>query len=459
MQLHAILILAILIISAGAPSEAASDPSQPDVVELAMMIEVKPGSPQQALQPPTGTDTTGSLNLSPSGAMGLPATDTANPASSAGASSFMSGQDPSDTASTSATEPVAPPSTKLVVVGWQGAYGQALRRAVLDPFRDSAEVEIEYVAATSGSSVPEAGVDWDVADVPSVVARQACETGAIAQLGTVRLTPGAYGAHAQEDFLAGSLDRCAVGSFAWSSLVLVDPRAFRRGLPETLADVFDAKRFRQKRAFARSPRYLLEMALLADGVAPGRVYGELATREGQMRAFKKLDGIRKYIVWSDKPETAMKLLGKSEVGMATAFSGRAFYALASELRPYRIIWDGQIYDLSVWVVSSKSQSKAAALDFVAFATRPDRLAAVSRWFPYGPVRLSAVDLVGRHPTLGMDLQPFLPTAPANMANALRFNERFWQHYEAPLQQSLEAWIKGEKPLPDVAAPTGAARAH
>jgi putative spermidine/putrescine transport system substrate-binding protein len=345
---------------------------------------------------------------------------------------------------------------KLVVVGWQGAYGQALRRAVLDPFRDATKVEIEYVAATGSATLPSSGVEWDVADVPSIVAREACRAGVAAPLDSVRLTPGAFGAVAEADFLSGSLGRCAIGSFAWSSLVLVDPKAFRKGLPEKLADVFDGKRFKQKRAFARSPRYLLEMALLADGVEPGRVYGELMTRQGLKRAFKKLDGIRKLIVWSDKPETAMKLLGKGGVGMATAFSGRAFYALASELKPYRMIWDGQIYDLSVWVVSSTSRSKAVALDFITFATRADRLAAVSRWFPYGPVRYSALDLVGRHPTLGMDLEPFLPTAPANMATALQFNELFWQHYESSLAQSLEAWIRGDDPLPDAVPATGAA---
>jgi putative spermidine/putrescine transport system substrate-binding protein len=190
------------------------------------------------------------------------------------------------------------------------------------------------------------------------------------------------------------------------------------------------------------------MALLADGVAPGRVYGELSSRSGLKRAFKKLDGIRKQIVWVPKPEAALQLLARGEVAMTTAFSGRAFYALASELKPYKLIWDGQVYDLSLWVVSSKSAAKDRALEFVSFATRADRLAAVARWFPYGPVRLSALELVGPHPTLGVDLNPFLPTHPANLTNALRFNERFWQRNEVALTQSLEAWIAGKPPLPE-----------
>jgi putative spermidine/putrescine transport system substrate-binding protein len=334
-----------------------------------------------------------------------------------------------------------------------------LRRGVLDPFRDNTRVEIEALPASSTDGLPASTMSWDVADVSPAVAKQACESGEIVQLDTLRLSPGAFGTTPDQDFISGSLGRCAVGSFVWSSLVLINPKAFRKGAPETLADVFDGRRFKQKRAFARSPRYLLEMALIADGVAPGRVYGELSTRSGLKRAFKKLDGIRKWIVWSDKPESALKLLGKGEAAMATAFSGRAFYALASELKPYRMIWDGQVYDLSVWVVSSASSARPTAEEFVTYATRADRLAAVSRWFPYGPVRLSALDLVGRHPTLGLDLQPFLPTAPANMATAVRFNELFWHQNETALMLSLESWIAGKDPLPTEPPPAAGVAAR
>lgn len=36
---------------------------------------------------------------------------------------------------------------------------------------------------------------------------------------------------------------------------------------------------------------------MADGVAPKDVYGVLATKEGQDRAFKKLDEIKSSIQW------------------------------------------------------------------------------------------------------------------------------------------------------------------
>lgn len=433
-------ILALSMVLLAHPA-VAGDPTQPDGVEVALTIETLPAAIPTTSQPPAAAS---GLQLPPSDSQGRASADTPKAPPAAATSSFADEPDPSETATTTVPDPVEPPATKLVVAGWGGAYGQAMRKAVLDPYRDNSRIEIEVIAGTDGSGLPAAG-SWDVADVSPAVARRACAAGDLAMLDEIRPSAG--------DFIPGSFGRCGIGSFAWSSLVLVDPKAFRKGLPETLADVFDGRRFKQKRAFARSPRYLLEMALLADGVPPGRVYGELSTRDGLKRAFKKLDGIRKLIVWADRPEAALKLLGRGEVGIATAFSGRAFYAIASELKPYRMIWDGQIYDLSVWVVSGRSQAKAEAIDFVSFATRADRLAAFSRWYPYGPVRLSALGLVGKHPTLGIDLAPFLPTSAANMTTALRFNELFWQHNEGALRQSLEAWIKGEPPLPKAPPPT------
>ena len=420
--------------------------------QLAVNIEVMQGATGSGLQPPAAKVET----VVPPASAAAPKASTAVTAPAASVPAATDSADPAETASTSAPEPAPPPASKLVIVGWGGAYGQALKRAVYDPFHDDTQIELETQTATSASSLPPSAVAWDVADVSPLVAQQGCRSGALAEMGGVQLAAGALGAPAAQDFLDGSLSRCAVGSFAWSSVVVIDPRAFRKGAPETLADIFDGKRFKQKRAFARSPRYLLEMALLADGVAPNRVYGELSTRAGLKRAFKKLDGIRKTIVWTPKPEIALQLMSRGEAAITTAYSGRAFYALASELKPYKLIWDGQVYDLSVWVVSSKSAAKDKAQQFVSFATRPDRLAAVARWFPYGPVRLSALNLVGTHPTLGLDLNPFLPTTPANMTSALRFNEAFWQANETMLTQSLEAWIAGKPPLPEAEPAAGSA---
>ena len=64
------------------------------------------------------------------------------------------------------------------------------------------------------------------------------------------------------------------------------------GNPETIADFFDVKNFPGKRGLHTWGNASIEMALMADGVAPGDVYDTLSTPEGVDRAFAKLDTIK-----------------------------------------------------------------------------------------------------------------------------------------------------------------------
>ena len=47
----------------------------------------------------------------------------------------------------------------------------------------------------------------------------------------------------------------------------------------------------------QGPKLNLELALMADGVAPDDVYKVLSTEEGVNRAFSKLDKIKPLIQW------------------------------------------------------------------------------------------------------------------------------------------------------------------
>ena len=62
--------------------------------------------------------------------------------------------------------------------------------------------------------------------------------------------------------------------------------------PASWADFWDVKKFPGKRALRKGPKYTLEFALMADGVAPKDVYKVLAGKDGQDRAFKKLDELK-----------------------------------------------------------------------------------------------------------------------------------------------------------------------
>ena len=314
---------------------------------------------------------------------------------------------------------------------------------------------------------------WDVAEVDSEKARQACDAGLIERIDTAVLVRSPDGTAPEKDYITGGLTPCAVASVSWSSLIAFDQRAWpaqastARGAkrpktapvaaprqPDKLKDVFDTATFPGKRALRRDPRYLLELSLIADGVAPEDVYRVLASDEGTYRAFNRLEALRTHINWVDSPAAASKQLADRTAVMAMMYSGRAFQHIAVEAKPYGLIWDGQVYRLSTWVVA-KGAPQVAARAFLGVASAPAHMAMQAMLFPYGPPRASAIARVGRHPVLKSDMAAYLPTAPANLRTALAYDGRFWETHERRLTGLFEAWLMAPLPTPVQSSAPGA----
>ena len=135
-----------------------------------------------------------------------------------------------------------------------------------------------------------------------------------------------------------------------------------------MADFFDLDKFPGKRGMRRGPKPNLEFALIADGVPAAEVYDVLSTDAGIDRAFAKLDTIKDSVVWWEAGAQPPQLLADGEVVMTTAYNGRIFNAVAAEGKPFTIVWDGQIYDLDLWVIPKGAKNKDLAMDFLSFST-------------------------------------------------------------------------------------------
>lgn len=351
------------------------------------------------------------------------------------------------------------PKVKLTISSWGGAYEQSQRKAYFDPFAKQSDHEVDVV--THGGDEAEITAKltadpspWDVVDLGAETVANACDEGLLEPIDAATLTEDADGGPAQADFFAHGLQKCGVASVAWAATIVHNRRAFDKQAPQSLADVFDAGRFAGKRALPKSPKYTLELALLADGVAPSEVYRTLETEDGIARAFASLDRIKESIVWWQSAQEPLKLLADGDAAIALAFNGRIFSAIVRDHEPLEIIWDGQIYDLDLWAIPKHAQHKDAARQFIAFATEPKRLAAQTKWFPYGPMRKSALTLVSKHAEADVNMADFLPTASGNFDNALRFDGAWWKKNLAQLQQRFDAWLTKPKQLPEAADEDG-----
>lgn len=357
------------------------------------------------------------------------------------------GSAPAASASPQPTESAAPKSAKprLVVSSWGGAYGKAQQQAIVDPLSRSLGLQIERRTDAGNKQALDTA---DVAELDQSDLIAACRAGRLVKMRTL-LSSSEYDDVAGvdgSDFMANSFSDCGLPTFAWSSILIANGAAMKKlarrryRAPSRLSDLLRPKRFPGKRALIRSPKRVLEMVTLANGVAPEEVYQVLATRDGQDQAFKLLDGLSKHILWVDGPREALLALDEGKVTIAMTFSGRAFRRLiASTLLP---IWDGHIIDYASWVVPVSSANRDGAKRFILAATSAESLAAQARIWPYGPMRRSALPLARRHDMLDTELARFMPTSEMRFDQGLVLNAAFWAEHGAKLHDRFDAWLEG-----------------
>lgn len=85
----------------------------------------------------------------------------------------------------------------------------------------------------------------------------------------------------------------------------------------TWRDFWNVTQYPGRRGLQKDAFSALSIALLADGVPPGDVVEALSTSSGILRAFKKLNQLRPYIVWWTTPNDANFLLYKKRVLMSS----------------------------------------------------------------------------------------------------------------------------------------------
>lgn len=332
---------------------------------------------------------------------------------------------------------------ELTVVSWGGAYTKSQVEAYHKPWIAKTGNKIVSEDYNGGlaevkAQVEAGNVTWDVVDVELSDAIRGCDEGLLEEIDHSILPAAPDGTSAQDDFIEGALNDCAVANIVWSTIFAYNSE--KTSGVSGIADFFDLEKFPGKRGLRKNPKSLLEMALMADGVPAGEVYDMLETDEGVARAFAKLDTIKDSVVWWEAGAQPPQLLADGEVVMTTAYNGRIFNAAAGEGQPFEVNWDGQILDFDLWVIPKGAPNKEAALDFVAFSTDTQRLADQASWIAYGPARKSSGPLVGKYHDGSVEMGGHMPTAEANLNNALVNNFEFWADNQDELNERFNAWL-------------------
>jgi putative spermidine/putrescine transport system substrate-binding protein len=278
------------------------------------------------------------------------------------------------------TNPPKAEGTTLTLASYGGAYQEAQRKGWMEPYSALTGVTFQESEESSNATIKaqvEAGqVTWDVVDVGNDFGLDAH-----ADL----LEPLDYTKIKRDEILDGFAGTYRVADITYGVVLGYNTDETAGEVPEGWADFFDTAKFPGKRGFwDYSAGGIFEFALLADGVAPDKLYPlDLE------RATAKLDTIKDDIVFWGSGAESQDLLGKGEVAMAMIWNGRAYSAKHIDNNPVEIQWNGQIVTADYLVVPKGTPNKDAAMDFIAWTTCKENNAAPSKYIPYGPTNKNA----------------------------------------------------------------------
>jgi putative spermidine/putrescine transport system substrate-binding protein len=310
----------------------------------------------------------------------------------------------------------------LTVALLAGGPTQALRQVYVAPFV-AAGTPVQVAMRQPGlESLRTGGAAWDVVQVTAATLAPACQAGLVEKLDWTALG-------GRDHMLAQGATECGLGAFARATVLSWDREKFP-GTP-SWQDFWDIAKVPGKRGLRRTPRGTLEIALLADGVAPADIYRTLRTDDGVGRAFRRLDQLAPYIVWwNNGDREAVKLLASGAALMTAAPS--AAVALANRAGPHHfgLQWAGGLIEAEYWAIAKGATRPHEATLFLAAAADPKLQARLPDLAALGGLARGAND------GLPPDLLAVSPTA--NLGGALFIDEAFWRENDDKLGKRFDA---------------------
>lgn len=328
----------------------------------------------------------------------------------------------------------------LTVASWGGALAKAQTETMYKPFevKNNIKVISDHRGGGLGeiaAQVKSNNIKWDIVDITPNEAIKGCEEGLFEKIDIGKLPAGADGSIATKDFLPGAIYPCAVATNIFANVLAYDRAKLGNNGPKSLEDFFDTQKFPGKRGAYKSAIGITEWALMADGVAPGDVYKVMRTPTGIDRAFRKLDTIKKDIIWWSAGTQPVQMLVSGDVIMTYAWSGRIADANVKDKKDFAISWDGHTTMANMFAIVKGNNNLAASQEFIRVATSTQAAANLVTYLPYTPSRLSSMALIPND----APNKSWLP-GNQNPGRSLRIDPEFWVEYGDDLSKRFNGWL-------------------
>jgi len=310
---------------------------------------------------------------------------------------------------------------EMVFASWGGSYQAAQEAAYCIPFMESTGALVIQDGPMSGSklrTMVEAGEPiWDAVDVTDTFL------------------------FANEDLFedldfnivdASALDQAyvhpkGIGAIVWSYNIGYNSDVVGDDVPQNWADVFDVEKYPGKRAFRDRIYPMMEIALMADGVAPEDLYPLDIDR-----AFRKLDTIKDHVIWYSSNSVSQQLFVDGEVGVGIILNGRAF-DVNKKGAPVHVQWNQNIRSIDYLVIPKGAPNAEVAQHFMNATADADNQALMANTLAYAPVNPAAFADVEE------SVLPWLATSEENQAKGFLIRADYWRDNLAELTERWTEW--------------------
>lgn len=316
----------------------------------------------------------------------------------------------------------------ITFVSQGGAYQEAQSKAILEPAAKKLGLPLKQDSSPKAypiikTQVESGKVSWDVVDLPTGDCLRGEAEGLFEKLDPA-LIPNAA------QLPAELKDDYTVGYISYSTVLAYRTDAFKgENVPKTWADFWDTQKFPGQRSLRNLPRPTLEIALMADGVAPDKLYPLDVER-----AFKKLEEIKPHIAtwWTSGGQSA-QLISDGEVDMIQAWNGR-ITAVQADGAPVAFDYNQGVLETNSLCVLKGTPNKAAAMKFVNEAIDATLQAALPMIIDYGPLNPEAF----KTGTIPAERAAKLPSSPQNISRQALLSAKWWASQEGV--KAEERWL-------------------
>ena len=314
-------------------------------------------------------------------------------------------------------------SGSITVTCWGGVYESAVKSCFAEPFAKETGMTVNLVNSADLTrmkvQVDSKNVSWDVFDSvgPQIMSGsrqglwETIDTAIVDTSGVIQKTGADH-----------------VGTYFYAGGLGFDPKRHPDGKhPTTFAEFWDLKKFPGRRGLRSRISENLEMALLADGVAPDKLY-PLDIERG----FKALDRIKPAIrKWIETTPETVSLVASNEIDFTYTYLSRVLPAQRAGTS-IAMSMKQTLNSLEYLAVPKHGKNTKAAMQYVAFCLRPDRQAAFCDMVEFSPNVASAMDKVsdaakGRMPNM-------------KDPNSIVVNDAWWGENYDTLQRRFTEWM-------------------